>query len=758
MNAFSLSLRRTGGLLACAGLAVAAHRLAAADPASAPDPFQAYPSYIKISGLAPSVSGNKAAYAERAQNNSDGRVGIEALHIGKDLDKTTTMEIDGHLLYGADDYLGKISFARTDVGSLEIGYKRFRTFYDGIGGFFPLNSYWSPLAQKELHTDRGTFWADLKIARPNEPTLRLTYRDEIRTGQKDSTIWGDTDFTGIPNYRDSANNPPYSPNRKLVPSYIDLDEHLKTFEAVVTHTMDKTAIELSVVWTQTDNSDTRWSNRYPGELKPYPALPKTPATQVIPPDQLNNATHGFDQQSIKSNAVTYTGKLETTVSEKFSFFAGLSYQHVSADIGADREMTLDLLTSTGKTSTVGGAAFVPNVGTKTGSVGRPPYSYRMLNGRATENILAGNFGVKLEPAKALFITLAIKGERTNADGSGDTTYFNNYVVQSTGVVTPVNIATPNMSERNETAWTPELNVRYSGVRNLTLYGVFDYRNISGDETGTSTGVGPNTPNADPAKGAIVVPAIIPSVVSSADNVGLNHGHYKVGANWNPCTFVTLRGELFYRDHRNSFTDMADSTGNFILGYQYRGVKLTGILKPLPGLTFTSRYVGQTGKMDVVVDSGTAYDSMDSRSHLFGETLDWAPTKQVYFQANYNIVFATMETAYPRAGGAANAVLRAGDNNYWNGSFIAGMAVGPTTNVELQASIYRANNYEAGIFVSTPYGAEAKESSVTLAVKQKFSDRLRGTAKVGYFESHNITTGGFTNFHGPMGYLSLEYSL
>ena len=57
-----------------------------------------------------------------------------------------------------------------------------------------------------------------------------------------------------------------------------------------------------------------------------------------------------------------------------------------------------------------------------------------------------------------------------------------------------------------------------------------------------------------------------------------------------------------------------------------------------------------------------------------------------------------------------------------------------------------------------YGAGFEETRVTAGLKHKFSDRLIGEGKVGYIRMTNSTTGGFTNFHGPLAYVSLTYSL
>ncbi len=735
MNAINSSLRRGACVLATLALSLGGVRLAA-DPASKQvDAFPVFESYIKITGQAPQVTGSDASYARRFQKPQSGSYGIEALHLSRDLDKETAVEIDGRALTGAEDYLGKIKFTKNEVGSLEMGYKRFRTFYDGIGGFFPLNNSFRKLNPQELHTDRAKFWVGAKFERPNAPKFEFSYVNDLRNGRKDTTIWGATDFTGIPIQSLGSLNPIASSSRALVPSFINLDERQQTLLGVMKHTVGNTEFELEISNNRNNSLDTRFVNRFPGELKPFPGIPANPPS-FVPPELRNNPVFGFDAESTKSTIWTYMGKFETKLSETATVFGSLSYQHASAEIGGDRQMTTSFNTAVGVVSAVGG--FTAN--------GRPPYSYTTAFGHTKENVLTGNLGVNLQPTKDLRLTLAFKGENLDMDGVNQVNYINNLISQTTGAITPVPIPAPNVSKRTEKSWVPELDVRYSGIKDLALYGTFDYRYSPGTESGSSTGVTPGGP------------VVLPSVVASDDNTKLNHGHYKVGANWTINQMVSLRGELFYKDHTNKYLDRVTAGDGYILGYQFHGTKLTAIVKPDARLTFTTRYVQQTGKMNTIVDSGTSYDSMDSKNHMFGETIDWNPTNQVYVQANINYVFATISTAYPRSGGTANDLFHNADNNYVNGSLITGFAIEKNTDAQLQYTYYRADNYKPANTNFVFYGASMKEYTVTLALKHKFTDRLMGSLKVGYFDSKNGTTGGFTNFRGPMAYVSIEHAL
>ena len=700
------------------------------------DAFPTFDSYIKVSGQVADVSGNGAAYAERAHIPESGAYGIEDLHFYKDVNDTTSLTVDGRALFGSEDYLGKFKLTKSEFGTVDVGYKRFRTFYDGIGGFFPKNGAWQPLSNEELHTDRGNFWADVTIAVPDKPVFHLRYTNEIRTGQKDSTIWGDTDFTGIPVYNVSSLNP-VSSNRKLVASLQELDEKQQNLVATLTHTVGNTEFEFEIAKNWTDSDNTRWSNRYPGELKPFPALPTTPPPFVIAPSLVNNFTHGYDQQISKADIWSYLGKFTTTFSNNLSLHGGVGYRDANAEIAGNRQMNVSFQTATGIVDIVGGFA---------GTSGRPAYSYRTIEGSTSETILTGNVGLTYQPTTTFSVGLAVKAEKLEMEGSNLVMYNSTMVNQSTGVVTPINVTAPNTSMRSETPWTPELDVRYSGIKNLSLYGTIDYRFTDGDEASSSTSA--------TSGGGLGTPT------TSYDYLNVDNAHYKVGANWTATSYLTLRAETFYKDHVNEFTGYSSSVGdNYILGYDFTGYKATAILKPCPTVTFTGRYVGQFGTMHTTVDTQESYQSMESESHLFGGTVDWNPNKQVYVQLNLNVVFATIQTAYPRAGGAANDVLRNSDNNYENGNVIFGFVLGKSTDAQIEARAYRADNYDPLAPPSSlPYGAGVKEYVVTAGVKHRIGDKMFLNAKVGYFDSRNDTTGGNTNFKGPVAYLSLDYAL
>lgn len=730
MKAYHTYLPRTAGLLAGALLALAGAYAAEADALP-----KFTDNYLKVSAAGPtSLTGSKEAFQARTQNSRTGAAGIEDFNLTKELDKATVLTIDGHALPGAEDYLAAFKVTKEEVGSFELGYKRFRTFYDGMGGFFPLNNAWIPLYERRLFVDRGKLYFNGTIALPNAPVFTFKYSKQTRTGRKDSTIWGDTDFTGVPIYSQSSLNL-YSANRKIVPAYINLDERRDSWEAAVRHTMGNTTASLSVAGERINNANYRTVDRYPGELKPYPAIPSTPVT-IIPPALANNPNKGLDKQNFKETALTFSGRIETVVSDMVKLYAAASYRNASGDISASRLIKGYLQTPIGVISDVG--LFT--------SGGRPPYSYNST-GEINNKVTTAVAGLEFKPVKDLFINAAVKFEENKANGISYASYVNTLIVQATGVTTPVPRDTVNVSKINDKPVMPSVDFHYTGIPNVTLFGTFDYRRAPADEIKNYGGISPSGTN------------ILGTQSLFYDNVTERHLYYRAGASWKVSSALTVRAEGYMKDHENTFEGYGSSLGGYyIYDYDTKGGRITVTARVSPELTFTTRYVYQVGSGNVAADGYREGPSNDSRYHDFAETIDWTPNKNVYVQANVNVVYSTVITAYGKTTGNAADVLHNSDNNYVQGSVLTGFVLTKETDALLQATYYRADNFNPAIIVTDPLGAGVRDYSVTAGVKHKLSDRMVASVKVGYFNSDSEMTGGNASYKGLAGYFAIEYSL
>lgn len=729
-----IPLLRTASLLMLSLVATPAFAASAAQTDALPVFDE---NYIKFSAGGISYGGNKASGQASTQVPKVGAAGIEAFNYTKELSKVTTMIVDGQALPGAEDYLASIKFTKNEVGSFEAGYRTFRTFYDGAGAFFPTNNVWMAAMPRALHVDRGQFHLGGSVNLPGKPVFTFRYTVNTRDGRKNSTILGDSSFTGIPNYSQSALNP-VSIARKLLPAYIEMDERHDTLTASVRHTFGKTTAMVSLIGTRIDNVSSRNVDRFVGELRPFPAIPANPLT-VIPPQLSNNPIRGFDNQGRKEDAWTLMATVETEISPRITFYAGASFRTADADITGSRLITLTLdTTSSGPISGVGGFA----------SGGRPPYSYTSA-GTIKSDLYVANAGLRLKPGKDIAVDVGLKAEDYDVTANNLATYISTFMVQATGVVaTPQRNVSPNTSKTVERLWAPEINARYTGFKKLILFASADYRTSPGDERHLDNHVGPG-----PAGSSIVVPAFS----EAAQKVDEKHLNAKLGGVWSPGSALNVRAEGYTKNHETRFDGYAVSAGSlYVLDYDILGTRVTATYRPAPTWSFATRYALQVGKTATMTDIYVRGDSKDSKRHSIGESINWTPNKAFFLQANATLVYDTISTAYPDAGGLANDVLRNADNNFWNGNIVAGFVIDKRTNGQVEATYYKANNYDPAIAAATvPYGASGREYSVSAGVTRKLTANWLGNAKLGYLENRNETSGGNTNFHGPLGYVSMQ---
>lgn len=731
MQTNSLQLLRRAGVLTATLLALPSVRVTAADKT---DAFPTFDSYIKISGQSASISGDRAAFQARTGEPKDVSGGLEELHYIYDLSKETTLKVDARALADAEDYLLRFNLAKSEVGSIDAGYKRFRTFYDGVGGFFPGSNSFSRLNPDDLFVDRGEFWTEIKIARPDQPEFTVRYTNGTRNGRKDSTIWGESDDTGIPYGTNGA-----TPTRKFAASYLDLDERHQTLEGTGKITKGNTTAQLTLLgdWANKDNS--RYVDRFPGETR----APNAAGTGVTPTtgstlwQSFNNeiVTTSYDQQDTTTKGANL--KTVTELNSRVTLrFAG-GYDDVSSSFGGDRILVTDQ----------------PITGNPSRTI--TTYNVKDLDGASNADVYTGSVGVDIKVLDDLTASFGVRGENKNADS--DAQY--DVVTSTTGAV-PVASTTRRLesSSIDEKSVTPVVDLRYTGIKTVALYAIVSRKFGDGSEF--------QTPAYNPA--TLAAGATPRTLYRDVDEDAID---YTLGANWRATSALTLRGETFYKDHSyqgHGYDASAAVTPvrtpiNYELDSQFWGVKLTAVVRPLATLTTTTRYIWQQGQRQVTGSPGSVasneYDSMDSTTHTIGETIDWTPIAQFYMQANADVVFNVISTAYPQSGTPANNVLQNSDNNYYTASLLVGFVLTKRDDLQVQGTYYRAANGNAYLDANTqPYGVNESEFTVSVGLIHKVSDRFIASAKVGYFEHKNDTTGGNTDFRGPLAYVSVTYGL
>jgi hypothetical protein len=736
MHTASTSLSRIAGLVGLgAALSLTVSLSVAADAPTNADAFPTYESYIKVTGQTAWISGDDASYAARQSTPTWGSFGIEDFNFTKDLSDATTLTVNGHALEGTDDYLATLKIDETNVGSFDMGYKRFRTFYDGVGGFFPETDRLYRLTGEQLHVDRGTFWVGATYAKPDQPVFTFSYKDDVRTGSKDSTEWAPVVNPLVTVVKNAlvgnalpANAVYINPNTQI------LDEHHRSVEAGVTAKIGRTTETFKFTYDWVNNVDSRDYIKYPNSL----GVLADPTVEVTD-----------DLESRISNSLRLLDQTETTINDKLAVDVGLMYTH--------------------QNSTNGGTWLTPTYAAVPNAV-YVAETAAAIYGTSTLYDYTGNIFLKYTPIKDLTADLGFRDESNGVGSSGG--FMNTTLATGAKTVALTNINTNyelTYSHFLDHTETPELSLEYTGIRSLSLYGTFDDCIDRGTQhwvnpyiATTVTGAGVTTNTATP----------IGSVFFQDANQ--DYEDLKVGANWNASSMFTVRAEVYRKDHQNRFVGSDDIIGTgsygglFVTGYTFTGVKLSIIFKPFAQLSFNTRYQPQYGDMSVTAaipngGLGSEITSGKARGQMLSETVNWTPVSQFYVQGNVNLVYSYLQTGWPvvvvsAVTNIASPVNNA-DNNYVTGSALCGFVLDKQTDAQLQWAFQRADNYNPQVAQGgQPYGSSFEESNVTVGLKHKFSDRLIGEGRVGYLRWTDPTAGGFTNYNGPLAYVSLTYSL
>jgi hypothetical protein len=243
----TLSLRSFRLAHAASALTLTLGTAQAGAPASPTAPAEEVPlsNWIGFTVGGAFVSGDDAGMSQRTQTNGDFYGGIDSFQFSKALNDKTTLTLDGHALPGLEDYEFNLNLEKTDVGFVKAGYKEYRTWYDGSGGYNPYGTAanrWVMPSDEELSLDRGEIYVEAGLRLPNIPNVTFGYQHLWRNGTKDSTIWGRTNIANVP-------------------SFYDIDETRDIFKLDIEHTLGNTDIDLGLRYETSDNDNTRYEKR-----------------------------------------------------------------------------------------------------------------------------------------------------------------------------------------------------------------------------------------------------------------------------------------------------------------------------------------------------------------------------------------------------------------------------------------------------------------------------------------------------------------
>ncbi len=653
---------------------------------------KSYDNWVELGMGGLFTSGNTAQARQQYQLSNDPFGGVSDLHLQKDIDKKTTLTMDGHSLFDQHDYKLLLKLQREEFGYLKFDLTEFRTWYNGAGGFFDGTQFQLP--NDELALDRGTISFEAGLTPKDLPQAVFKYTHSYRDGDKSSTIWGPVHINGT--------------TRNVFPSLYNINEKVDSYSLDLTHHIKTTDFGAGIRYDTASLADTRQETFY--QTDGLPVQRDLTDSQGTSYDMLN--VHAFSETWLKKNLF---------------FSTGYSFANLDDTFSGNRIYGDDF-----------GVIYSPNPNNFLG--------YTSLHGGAHEQTHVGNVNLMATPVKNLSIvpSLRVESDTWNANSSGNGTF---------GTATPEAFTGNGNGEKLDVR--ERLDVRYTGVTNWVFSASGEWTEGSGNLYQTNglsefnvigIGTAPVLNLTDETRwfqkyalGVRWYP-IRRVILDFGGYYKRNEYDYNNVQDSTPNLLTT--GNVY-----PGFLVMQ----NF---QTYDGnVRLT--LRPVQNVTLVSRYEYQYSFIDTEPDSASGLGTSQSSqmtSHIFAQNASWSPWTRLFLQAGVNYVWS--ETKTP-ASDFTRAVLNS-QNNYWTVTFDSTVVLDNKTDLNLGFIYYQASDYHNNSSAGLPLGAGADEQTLTASLTRRITQNLRVSLKYAYTHYNDWASGGFNNYDAQMVYSTLQY--
>lgn len=384
-----------------------------------------YKNWIEMSVGAVPLSGDRGALQRRQQVRRGASGGIDDFHFESKVGEKTFFQADGRVVFDNHDYSIKLDLKREDRGYLRFGYKEYRTWYDGSGGFLPQSGSWMALENDVLALDRGELWFEGGLTLPSWPQISFKYARDWRLGDKDSTSWGTIHPGGG------------GTTRGITPSFWALDEVRDSFQGNLRHTVKEVELGLGLRYDNSRINNSLLLRQWAGE----------------PAD-----THVNQRTEVKTDMFSVHAFGLSQLHEKVFFSTGFLFSTLDTDLGGSRIYGSDY-----------DVGYNPALANGLG--------FTELYGGSQASDYTGTLNLMVTPFEAFTVTPSVRVQKQDLDG---TSFF----TRTGDAFSPdTNLKAENQRELLDV--TERLEVRYAGVTNWVFYARGDWTQGSGDlrETG-----------------------------------------------------------------------------------------------------------------------------------------------------------------------------------------------------------------------------------------------------------------------------------
>jgi hypothetical protein len=682
-----------------------------------------YKNWIELGVGGTIVNGDNAQFEQEHRlpaNTAYG--GIQDLHFEGTVGKDGLFSIDGHALPDTNDYDVTLQLSKAKLGYIKAGFTEFRSWYDGNGGFFPHNNVFFEPPFPEMHIDRGSAWIELGLRMPDWPEITIRYEHEFRNGQKDSTVWGDTNLTGL--------QPPFNSTRKIVPSFRDIDETRDIVSLEISKTIGNTDVLLGMRYEHNDNDYSLNMERGAGQLPP--AVPP-PGQQRKVTQQQNDGVDLFSGHAIATTRIT----------DSLWFTAGYSYTTLQNDLSGSR---------------IFGTHWDEAFGEPVPTLGNRDHAFIDLAGMSQTKENLFNANLFWMPLENLAIVSGFRYTHENFDA--DSTFLAEEPVKNTPPFTPQNpsggfhYGPPEPANGARTAdydlFAQRLELRFTGIKDWSFYAEGEWEEEYGHVNEFQT--------IDEAEAPL------------DKNTNALGQKYTIGFNWYPMMRLNLSGQYFHRIASYNediitaeFPRLINQDWN-IDDFNIRITFRPKIPACLGTLAMVTRYdfVHTTidGQWEVFSDGELLNEEQtgEIKKHVISEALTWNPLARFYLQANFSYVLNQTDTPandielVPNKG----ATVVNFRNDYWTVTSGIGYIIDDKTNFYSDFSFYCANDHFKNAAVAVPYGLGGTEYTASATLTRQLTKQTRLLLRYGYFNYRDVTSGGHNNYRAHSLYSSLQF--
>jgi hypothetical protein len=173
------------------------------------------------------VSGHAAKFREIEGVNEGWGGGVENFSIEQQTAPDKKISAEGHFLFPDEDVQLKLTWTKTDVGFVRVGFDQWRKYFDDTGGFAPSLPFNAFSLNRDLHLDIGRAWIDLGLTQPGWPLMVLGYEYQFKRGDEATLQWGPVGTQPL--------FPPPSDAKNIFPASKHIDEGTHIIKFDISH-------------------------------------------------------------------------------------------------------------------------------------------------------------------------------------------------------------------------------------------------------------------------------------------------------------------------------------------------------------------------------------------------------------------------------------------------------------------------------------------------------------------------------------------